>query len=289
MLDSSPEPPILNALLVTLGWASTLGGAVGLPILFFSRSAQDFFLAHPLWGWGLFAFLLITGPVTIQWRIQKRSNTENARLSDQWKEKEAHLSAQWKVKEVQLAEGWEAKNAELEARWEARLEALSREDWERDLPLLEDRMLGWEMDSYFHKYLQQPFHKHLPMQFVRALEEQVERWERDSRRLSNPEVAEVWGHCKDAAKRYIEKIEEYMWTEEDRDYLHVPPEWGHREPDRYQEAFRNLGKYSAALRESLSQVYRVQHSLTQPGSKMETTDSAVAIRALDRAHAIRTR
>lgn len=147
-------------------------------------------------------------------------------------------------------------------------EELSRSHIQKDLLLLEERMRGWEMHGAFHVGLRDAFHKHLPRTFVGQLEEQVDRWDGDTRYYHDEEIAQAWFDCKSAAEAYLQKINFYMSYEDETssEYLQVPPELRNNTDrgETYRKVFEELESARSALLESLGVLYRVHHSKALP-------------------------
>ncbi|TLP70580.1 hypothetical protein [Nesterenkonia sphaerica] len=230
MSTSSEDRSLSGESLGWLSWVATIGGVVAFIVMAASESARKFYESYYLGGWSLAFLLVIMGPCFVRSLARRKTASLKNQLQD-------------------------------------RIEDLSREDWRRDLGLLQERMAGWELDSNFHVYLVEHVdHKRLPDQFVRQLEHQIRRWNRDSRELWDPEVAKVWTRCRDAAEAYDEWITFYMFSDDSNSALHVAPEWSSTDPERYREAFEVLGKAARELAEALAGVYRVQHAPGAPRS-----------------------
>lgn len=193
-----------------------------------SESARTFYESYYLGGWSLAFLLLILGPLFVRSLARRKTSSLKKQLKD-------------------------------------RIEDLSREDWRRDLELLQERMEEWELGSSFHvRLVEHVDHKRLPDYFVSQLEHQIRRWNRDPRELRDPEVSRVWKRCRDAAEAYDGWITFYMYSDDPNGALHVAPEWSSTDPERYREAFEVLGKAAQELSEALSDVYRVQHAPGPP-------------------------
>lgn len=233
----------------TLEWGATVSGALAVVGFFLPGGiTKDFLLAHPLWGWAGLACLLIAG----RWYIQMAVNARG-------KDKEAALAQEWTVKEASLIQEWERKS-----------EGLSQEARAKDVPLLEQRMKGWEMEGPFQVSLVNSFHKRLPAKFVRQLEDQIERWNLDSRDFHDQEIAQAWSACKSAAETYSDRINFYMTYEDGtgHEFLTVPTETRDRgdQGDHYRKMFRELEAARSALEQALGGVYKVIHSSARSSS-----------------------
>lgn len=251
-----------------MGWAATVLGVFGGGALFLSGSSKDFMLAHPLWGWaGLLALLIAYRPI-VRWNLRTIENRQSkiwgqkiTELSTHWGGKEDELVARYAEKEAELSGRWDAREVEAAAHWKAREAELSRSDRERDLPLLNERLSGWELNGDFHKFLTHDvMHNMLPSFFVRGLEDRIEQWRRDPREFADPEIAKAFGSCKAALDAYEYKISEYMWENDKADFLQVPPEWKDKDHERYKRAFQELEQQRNAFSKSLTEIYKIQHS-----------------------------
>lgn len=203
-------------------------------------------LANPLWGWGGFVLLLIAyRPITL-WHLRRMEN----RQSKIWAKKVTALSNHWGLEETSLAKRYAEKEAEL-----------SRKDRERDLPLLEERLVKWELNGELHNFLTRDvLHYLLPSDFVYELERRIDQWRRDPREFADPDISMVWDRFVAAAQAYVDKISEYMWENDKADFLQVPPEWKDKDHLRYKRAFHELEEHRNAFSQALTEVYRVQHS-----------------------------
>lgn len=112
---------------------------------------------------------------------------------------------------------------------------------------------------------------HLPLWFVRELEQRIDVWNRDTRQLTTHLIAEVWEDFRSSAQDFNDKILEYMWLEDrgrgervagSREFMHIPPEWKTREPDLYQRALAELQRCRTRLEASMGALFRALHAET---------------------------
>lgn len=212
-----------------------------LPVAF-----RDFMLGHPLWGWAGMVGLLIAYRPIIRWHFR----TIETRQSKMWGKKVVALSGTWSAMSIKLASEYAQKKAEL-----------SRSDRERDLPLLQERLVGWELNGDLHKFLARDVsHYLLQSDFVYELERRVDQWRRDPRELTDADISTVWDNFVAAARGYADKISEYMWENDKADFLQLPPEWKHTDHELYKKAFNELEERRNAFLGALTDVYKIQHT-----------------------------
>ncbi|WHP59009.1 hypothetical protein QMY03_19125 [Arthrobacter sp. KFRI-F3372] len=247
----------------TLEWGATISGLLAVIGFFLPGGiTKDFLLANPLWGWAGFALLLIGGRWYIHVAVKARASDVEAELSQKWKDREFDLIQKLNDREAELLKERQTKED-------------SQESKAKDVSLLEERIKGWEMHGPFQVSLANAFHKRLPAKFVRQLEDQIDRWDLDTRDFHDDEMAQAWQICKSAAERYRDKINFYMSYEEGTkyEYLEVPTySRDHGEVDRYRMMFKELEDARSALQEALGGIYKVLHS-SVPQSKPATKDS----------------
>lgn len=209
--------------------------------------AQDFMRGYPLIGWAGIAVGLLAFPLILTKRTIQIQNS----YANQWSEKVTNLSAHWHAQERALIE-----------KMNNRIQSLSREDWERDLTLLTERIRGWELNGDAYKYLTENVsHTNLPLHFTNILEDSLAQWNRDFREFANPQVITAWENLKQSANSYERTIDEYMWTKGNTEYLEVPREWNHENNALYRLAFTELEVRRKSLQEALGAVHKIQHSL----------------------------
>lgn len=252
-----------HPVMATLEWGATIGGLLGVVGFFVPGGiTKDFLLANPLWGWAGFVLLLIGGRWYIQIAVKARVKDVDAELAQKWKDKESELVRKLNTKDAELIQERQTKKDTQESR-------------AKDVALLEERMKGWEMHGPFQVSLVNAFHKRLPSKFVRQLEDQIDRWDRDTRDFHDQEIAQAWEACKSAAEAYRDKINYFMSYEEGTkyEYLEVPTySRDHGEVDRYRMMFKELEDARSALEEALGGIYKVLHSSVRQ-SKPATKDS----------------
>ncbi|MFB9163378.1 hypothetical protein [Arthrobacter psychrochitiniphilus] len=226
----------------------TVASLITIALTFAPGPIQDFMLKHSLVGWLLFAVAILASSKYIA--IRTRSIKKN--LETDWGGKVETLSSHWHKQEATLTE-----------RWNAKIDAISRQDWILDLPLLSDRMTHWELESSTYIYLSENVtHTQLPMQLVKELEDSIASWNRDSREFANPVVISAWEQLEKSANAYERKIDEFMWQKGNKEYLEVPREWNFEDNPRYRKAFVELADCRNSFIRSLGGVHKVQHSLS---------------------------
>ncbi|MEJ1180398.1 MULTISPECIES: hypothetical protein [unclassified Pseudarthrobacter] len=234
-----------------LEWGATISGVLAVVGFFVPGGiTKDFLLANPLWGWSGFVLLLIVSRGYIHVAVKARAKDVEADLARKWKDRESELVQKLKNKEAELIQERQTKED-------------GRKSRTKDLSLLEERMKGWEMHGPFQVSLAHAFHKRLPSNFVRQLEEQIDRWDLDTRDFHNQDVAQTWEACKSAAEEYRDKINYYMSYEEGKnnEYLEVSTySRDHGEGDHYRMMFKELEDARSGLQEALGGVYKVLHS-----------------------------
>lgn len=227
-------------------------GVVGF-VAFLVPDTRAFLAANGLWAAGLVVLLLAALPFIVESRVLRVLKSREGDLQREWDQKNASLQREWDQKNVSLVQEWKGKIAEL-----------SREHRDKDLPLLEERMEGWEIHGDFHQQLIDAFHKRLSSRFVHQLEEQVKRWDRDAREFHDEEIAHAWNDCRSAAKAYLDKINWYMMFEDgtENQYLTVPSDRGivDDQGKAYRKTYEELTAARSGLEEALGRVYRVLHS-----------------------------
>lgn len=238
-----------------LEWGATISGVLAVVGFFLPGGiTKDFLLANPLWGWAGFVLLLIGSRGYIHLAVKARAKDVESELAQKWQDRESELVQQLKNKEAELIQ-------------ERQTEEDAQESRAKDVALLEERMNGWEMQGPFQVSLVNAFHKRLSSNFVRQLEDQIDRWDLDTRDFGNQDIAQAWEACKLAAEEYRDKINYYMSYEErtNYEYLEVPTySRDHGEGDHYRKMFKELEDAKSALQEALGGVYKVLHSSAKP-------------------------
>lgn len=236
-----------NRIVETVNWAASLGGVAGLIGLFIPFS-RDFFETYGLLGWILFASLLSLLP----WILRSL------------------VKAETRGKEKALQEKWDAGNLTLLREREAREDAALRAQWRRDVVLVRDWLQGWDLHGKFHVCLVEGvIFAHLPLWFVRELDERVEMWRRDPRELTQPPIAAQWESFRAAATDFADKLNEHMWMEPRtkaeqeagyEQFMQIPPEWKTRDHARYQGALNELQESRSKLEYCMASLLGTLHS-----------------------------
>lgn len=220
--------------------------------MFLPGAPQTFMMEHPVEGWSGFALMLVLYRPVSYWYRKQAERTQQRN----WGKRVAALSTHWSKEEARLADAFREKEAEL-----------FRINSEKDVFLLNERLTDMEMNSKFHTYLAEGVdHKNLDFAFVTMIEDRLSKWDRDWREFFDPGVADAWDKFTAAARAYAYKVSEYMWTKEDSERLHVPPEWKDNDHKRYQKAFKELDSARTALYVAVNEIHRIQHARGVPGS-----------------------
>lgn len=219
---------------------------MGFVSVFFPITAA-FFLAHPLWGWAGLAALVSVFPATNAVLVSRAVSQASASLERIHDGDIAVLERQHRDREIDLTR---------------RIEALDREYRAKDIALLRDWTAGCGSSSRFFGLLADGIsHEHLPLWFLRQLEEMVERWARDSRDIQDSLLRRAWETMKSSATAYADSINCYMQVKERRpDALEIPSAWEQDEGAEYKNTLTELQSNRAALERSLREVHRLVYA-----------------------------
>lgn len=242
-MANAPKNPVVE----TVIWAATVSGFAGLIGLFVPIS-RSFFETNGLLGWILFASLLTLMPLIV--RSLVKAGTQS--------------------KEKALQERWDVENLTLLREREAREDEALRAQWSRDVDLVREWLQGWDIHGKFHVYLvEDVIFAHLPLWFARELDERVEMWRRDPRKLTQPTLEARWEAFRAAATDFHDKLNQHMWLEQrtkaEREarveqFMHIPPEWKTRDHARYQGALNELQESRSNLEHCMASLLGTLHS-----------------------------
>lgn len=257
MSKTSAENPVPS----TVGWGADVLGVIGGINLFLPGPFKDFMLAHPLWAWAGLIGLIIAYRRIVGWYVRVAEAAQAKSLAGKVSGEHARLAEVFKAKETELSDRWIGEHARLAEEFKAKETELFRINDDKDVSLLNDRLKNMEREGDFHTYLAAGIdHKSLEYSFISQLEGDLHTWRRDWRQFFGSDVTKAWEKFTAAADDYQAKVSQYMWTKDDSDYLHVPPEWKSKDHKQYQTAFKELDTSRTALYVALNELHRIQHA-----------------------------
>jgi len=147
----------------------------------------------------------------------------------------------------------------------------------KDYELVVKRLGGWTLESDFYNYLRNnTHHNHFRQSIYDEIENRCTEWRNDNREIKNKKLESAFNRTKEAANAYQIKLFELTWpvgnstgVPADFDYLHVPPEWEHEDPERFTSAYKELRACWLNFVNALDSIFTLLHNIKPISTSIE--------------------
>jgi hypothetical protein len=144
-----------------------------------------------------------------------------------------------------------------------------RLDLVTDYEFVVRRLGNWTLDGDFYNYLRNHTnHSHFRKSIYDEIEVRCSEWEKDNREIKNKKLKCAFDDTKNAASAYHAKLFKETWPSligpgqpADYEYLCVPPEWEHEDPERFKSAHDELRGCWLDLVNALDNVFTLLHKM----------------------------